>query len=178
MLRERFRHADAYREYVERAEANEDLWREIGRRAEIPEATVRRVEGLPGDWHLLVLAEDWCEDAVNTVPVLARLAAEASNLDLRILDRDENPDLMDAHLSDGSRSIPVVMVLDDEYVERGWWGPRPGELQEWVLEEGLGMPSGERYKVTRRWYARDRGCTTLDEVIRELEKAAAEGAFV
>jgi hypothetical protein len=53
-----------------------------------------------------VLSEDWCGDAVNSVPYLARLAELAPNLDLRVLARDENPDLMDAHLTRGSRSIP------------------------------------------------------------------------
>src|SRR5690606_33724710 len=114
----------------------------------VPEAHVERVAALPGRWHLLVLSEDWCGDAANSIPVLARLAELAPNLELRLLSRDENPDLMDAHLTNGTaRAIPVVMLLDEDFVERGWWGSRPAELQRWVVEEGLKMEPGPRYRL-------------------------------
>jgi hypothetical protein len=104
--------------------------------------------------------------------VVARLT-EAAGWDLRVLTRDDNPDLMDAHLTNGrSRSIPVVIVYDERLREIGWWGPRPGEIQAWVLGEGLAMPSPERYKVVRGWYARDRGRTTLSELLEVFSRAA------
>ena len=59
----------------------------------------------------------------------------------------------------------MVVVYDQDFTEVGWWGPRPGEIQEWVMDEGLAMPSPERYKIVRRWYARDRGRTTLEELL-------------
>lgn len=80
---------------------------------------------------------------------------------------------MDAHLTDGrSRSIPVVLLLDENFLERGWWGPRPGPLQEWVVQEGLEMPSNERYKRVRRYYAKDKGRTLLRELLDLMEPAA------
>ncbi len=90
----------------------------------------------------------------------------------KALGRDTNADLMDAHLTHGSRSIPVVIVLDEEFEEIGWWDPRPTELQAWVRSEGAPMPKEERYKEVRRWYARDRGESTLREIIELLEDAA------
>jgi hypothetical protein len=109
---------------------------------------------------------------VNTLPVVARLAEEAG-WDLRVLSRDASPDLMDAHLTNGrSRSIPVVIVYDSAFREVGWWGPRPEEIQSWVLGEGLAMPSPERYKVVRRWYAQDKGRTTLSELLEVFARAA------
>ena len=126
---------------------------------------MEEARGMGGDWHLVALAEDWCGDAVNTVPVVARLAEEAG-WELRVFGRDANPDLMEAHLTNGrSRSIPVVIVYDGEFHEVGWWGPRPEEIQEWVLDEGMALSSPDRYKVVRRWYAKDRGKTTLGELL-------------
>ena len=79
---------------------------------------------------------------------------------------DENLDLMDEHLTnERSRSIPIVILLDEDFVERAWWGPRPGPIQNWVMEEGLALESDERYKEIRRWYARDRGGTMLRELM-------------
>jgi ADP-heptose:LPS heptosyltransferase len=140
----------------------------------VPEEYVRRVAALGGAWHLLVLSEDWCGDAVNTVPVVAKLAELSTNLDLRVLARDENLDLMDAHLTGTARSIPVVMALDDEFREQGWWGSRPAELQSWVVGPGRALEKDERYKAVRAWYARDAGKTTLEEVVATLERAAGK----
>ena len=113
--------------------------------------------------------------SVNTVPVVARLAATTPGLDLRILARDENHDLMDTHLTGTSRSIPVVMALDERFAEHGWWGPRPTELQQWFYETGRQLPKDERLRVMRGWYARDRGISTLNEVVEQLEQADPEG---
>ncbi len=168
----RFLSAPTFEKYLETVERNRDLWHEVYARARLPKDVVAAARLLPGGWRLVALAEDWCGDAVNTLPVIARLAAEAG-WDLRILSRDANPDLMDAHLTNGrSRSIPVVILYDPDFREVGWWGPRPTEIQQWVLGEGLAMPSPERYKVVRRWYARDRGETTVRELLDLFPRAA------
>ena len=160
--------AVGFDEWLERAEQNAELWRGIYDRARVPEELMDAVDGL---YRLLVLAEDWCGDAVNTVPWLARLADEVEGLELRLLRRDEHPALMREYTTNGSHSIPVVIVLDEDWRELGWWGPRPAELQAWVLEEGLGMPREDRYKRVRTWYARDRGRTTLTELLELITSA-------
>jgi hypothetical protein len=157
---------------------NADLWAAVWRRAVVGEEYLRRVAAVAGIWHLLVLSEDWCGDAVNTVPVVARLAALSPNLELRVLARDENLDLMDAHLTGTSRSIPVVILLDEEYRERGWWGPRPTALQDAVSGEWQLLEKSSRYREARTWYARDRGRTTLEEVVSMLERASRDRSGV
>ncbi len=172
MSRERFSTAIPFTHFVRSAEANRDMWQVMERRARVPEEWLGRVRQLPGRWNLLVLLEDWCGDAVNTVPIIAALAHAAPNLELRVLGRDANPELTEAHLTHGSRSVPVVIVFDEEFEEIGWWGPRPAELQAWVRSEGAPMPKEERYREVRRWYARDRGESTLREIVELLEDAA------
>ena len=174
MLRGRYQTAKTFEEYSAAAEKNRELWLALRKRARVPADLLARAESLGRHWHLLVLSEDWCGDAVNTVPVIAALADAAPNLDLRVLERDENPDLMDTHLTNGSRSIPVVIILDEHFRERGWWGPRPRELQAWVLGEGKALSPADRYRQVRTWYARDGGRTTLEEIVSLLERAAAQ----
>lgn len=171
-LRERYLAAPDFAAMLASVRKNVELWAAVWRRAKVDEAQVARVSALGGTWHLLVLSEDWCGDAVNVVPVIAKLAELAPNADLRVLPRDENLDLMDAHLTGRSRSIPAVIALDGDYRERGWWGPRPSELQRWVLGEGQSFEKAERYREVRGWYARDRGRTSLEEVVSMLERAA------
>jgi hypothetical protein len=168
----RYAEAASFREYVDAAEKNKELWTWGARRAEVADDVVARAAAVGGRWHLLVLSEDWCGDAANSVPVVARLAELAPNLDLRILARDANLDLMDAHLTGTSRAIPVVILYDEQWTERAWWGSRPAPLQHWVMTEGLALPKEERYPRVREWYARDRGRTTATELVELLEAAA------
>ena len=172
MDKARFDSAHTFEQYLETVEKNRELWHAVHERVRLPRDVVAEAKRVPGGWHLVALSEDWCGDAVNTLPVIARLADEAG-WDMRVLGRDDNPDLMDAHLTNGrSRSIPVVIVYDEDFREVGWWGPRPSEIQSWVLGEGLSLASPERYKVIRRWYAKDRGATTLKELLEIFARAA------
>ncbi len=107
---------------------------------------------------------------MNIVPIVAKLCESVSNMDMRILARDENLDIMDAHLTGTSRSIPVVILLNKKYEECGWWGPRPSPLQKWVIEKGMALPKDERYREVRTFYARDHGLTTMNEIVGMLEQ--------
>jgi hypothetical protein len=150
-----------------------DLWSGVYRTSATPEWAVDELKALGRSWNLMAIAEDWCGDAVNLVPIFARLAEASPLIELRILKRDENPELMDLYLTNGSRSIPIVVIMDEEFRPVGHWGPRPAELQKFVIAEkraGL-RPSSEIYKDTRRWYARDRGETTLREVLQVMARA-------
>ena len=169
---QRFQMAPTFERYLEVVEKNKDLWRGVYDRVRLPDDLVAEARTIPGDWYLVALSEDWCGDAVNTLPVIARLADE-SGWDLRVMSRDDNDDLMDSHLTNGrARSIPVVIIYDDGFNEIGWWGPRPGEIQAWLMDEGLSMPTPERYKHVRRWYVKDRGRSTLQELLGLLNRVA------
>jgi Thioredoxin len=168
--------APTFERWLPTAQKNADLWQAAYKHAQVADEFVARAAQLGGPWHLLVLSEDWCGDAVNIVPVVQRLVERATRLDLRMLPRDANPDVMDAHLTGTSRSIPVVILLDPALRELGWWGPRPAELQAWVLGPGHALPSGDRYREIRRWYARDHGHAILSEVLAMMERGVAGSA--
>jgi hypothetical protein len=157
------------REVVE----NRPLWEGVYRRARIPEWAHAELERLGRSWKLLAISEDWCGDASNLLPVFARLADTSPRVELRIVKRDENPKLMDRYLTNGSRSIPIVVVLNEKCRPVGRWGPRPVELQDLVIRQKRAgeRPASEIYRETRRWYAMDRGETTLREVLAVMARA-------
>jgi len=167
-MRDRFQSARTFEQFLSGLEAARHPWREFYQRARVPGDLIKRVRDLEEKWHLLALCEEWCGDGANTLPYLAKLADVSPNLELRLLSRDANPDLMDAHLTDGSRSIPVVMVLDADFNEVGWWGPRPSPLQDIFLREVKPLLEPERYPRLRAWYARDRGRTALEEILAQI----------
>ncbi len=168
--------AISYSEFVEAADENRTLWQGVYRTARIPdwafESACRQGEGK----RLLAIVEDWCGDASNTVPILARLGDEAECLEMRVILREEHPAVMDQYLTHGSRSIPIVIVLDEHFRELGHWGPRPSELQEWVMLNKPLIPPDELYPQVRRWYAKDRGETTLREVLAVLNQSTSAPA--
>lgn len=143
------------------------LWDGVYRRAQVPEWAIGATRRL-APLRYMVINHDWCWDGANSTPWVARLVETAGG-ELRIALRDENPELMNHYLTNGSRSIPVVIGLDRDFRVRGHWGPRPGELQAWVLANKATMPKEQRYAEMRRWYARDDGESTLRELLAAME---------
>ena len=172
MDRSRYERAESLPEFVARSAANHDLWVSTLKRAALTPEAAARAARLPGRWHVVVLLEDWCGDAVNSVPFLHALAEATSGVTLRVLERDQNLDLRDAHHPTGARASPLAIVYADTFTERGQWGSRPAVLQQWVREHGLAMEKDARYTQVRTWYARDKGVTTVDEVLTLMEQLA------
>ena len=86
----------------------------------------------PMTW--VLLSEAWCGDAAQIVPVLGKIAAESEQINLKIILRDEHLGIMDQYLSNGGRSIPKLICLDQNNQEIFVWGPRPASIQKVVDE--------------------------------------------
>ena len=160
-----------YHDFVAASTQHRGLWEGLHRIAVLPDWAVQ-LDFAAAPRRLLVLAEDWCGDASNTIPILAKLVERLPGIELRVLRRDEHPDVMNRYLTNGSRSIPIVIALDADFREVGFWGPRPSELQAWVMANRGTAPKAELYPQVRKWYARDRGESTLSEVMTVTRETA------
>ncbi len=154
-----------YEEFIRQSREHCALWTGVYRLARIPAWALEHACRQGKRFRLLVLAEDWCGDASNTVPYVAKLGDQARCLEMRVLRRDENPEVMDRYLTGMSRAIPIVIALDADGHEVGRWGPRPRALQTWVRQARQTTPPEDLYPQIRRWYARDKGETTLREIV-------------
>lgn len=95
------------------------------------------------NWKGVVLTADWCGDASLCVPVIQRIAEE-SNIELRYLIRDENLELMDQYLTNGTaRAIPIFVFLDQDGYEARVWGPRSPEVQEMITTARAALPAND-----------------------------------
>lgn len=177
--RQQWDSAYAWEDYLgSEVKEHRGLWEGVWQRSKVPGWALEEASRLAGEWRLLVISEDWCGDASNTVPVLARLAQAVPGMEMRVVKRDQDLALMDAHLTGGSRSIPLAVLLRPDFGVAGQWGPRPAELQRFVIEEkraGL-RPVGDIYRDVRTWYARDRGETTIREVLALVDGATHRAA--
>ncbi len=160
-----------YAQFVRESKKNCELWTGVYRVARIPDWALADARASGGGRRLLVIAEDWCGDASNTVPYLAKLVDQAGDLELRVLRRDEHPAVMDRYLTGTARAIPIVIALDEAFHELGHWGPRPEELQHRQLTARQTTPTDQLYPQARRWYAKDKGQSTMREVLALLAVA-------
>lgn len=107
----------------------------------------------------LMISEGWCGDAAHNLPIISKLAEASENVDLKIVLRDEHPELMDQFLTNGARSIPILIRLrkEDLYV-KDTWGSRPREAQELVMNlKSAGKSKAEVSEAVQLWYSRNRG---------------------
>lgn len=115
----------------------------------------------------LVIAESWCGDAAQNVPIMQIMAEVNPNINLRVILRDENPDLMNRYLTNGGKSIPILICLDENLTELGTWGPRPQFLQDWMKKEKAN-PTMEMSVLKEQfqvWYTKDKGQTLQKEML-------------
>lgn len=115
----------------------------------------------------LVITEGWCGDAAQSVPVIAKMAAQSPNITLRFILRDENLNIMDEFLTNGGRSIPKLILLDKNTLEvLGSWGPRPAEAQELFMtakaRPDFNYPQVQ--KDLQMWYTKDKTLSTQREI--------------
>lgn len=120
----------------------------------------------------MVITEDWCGDSAQNLPYIAKIAETNPLIELRLILRDSNLDIMDLYLTDGkSRSIPKLVAFDKEGKEVFNWGSRPKRAQEKV-EEGkrIGLTKNEYLANLHSWYAENKGRDLENEFLEILKK--------
>lgn len=136
------------------------------KRFKVDEGLQSQLEKLNKPQRWLVLNESWCGDAAHTVPLMQKLAELTDKIEVRVLWRDENLELMDAYLSQGTRGIPKLLVLNEEDEVAGEWGSRPEPLHQLVQEakdENGKLPADFKEEI-QKWYNQDKGLTTVQEL--------------
>jgi hypothetical protein len=123
----------------------------------------------PQTW--LVITEGWCGDAAQILPALNAMSNVNPLIQLQLVLRDANLELMDQYLTDGtSRSIPKLVVLDTATMEEQFnWGPRPAPLQELYMKmrtEGMDYPAISQ--ELHAWYAKDKTVHTQKEILKKI----------
>lgn len=121
--------------------------------------------------YFLVLAEGWCGDAAQILPVIAKIAEENSAIDLKVVLRDENEELMNLFLTNGGKAIPKLIILNQEqnFVES--WGPRPAVATKMVADYKAkhGKIDSEFKKDLQLWYNTDKGVSTQNDIVHILK---------
>lgn len=138
----------------------------------VSEVVKQEVSNLKINQTWLVITESWCGDAAHVMPVMNKVAELNSGIDFKVVLRDENDDLMNRFLTNGGKSIPKLIIIDNDSNEvLDSYGPRPSTATKLVTDYKAkhGSLTPEFKEDLQRWYNKDKGQTAIKDLINILK---------
>lgn len=152
---------------------NNQRMKRLDKQTKLSENALTKAQKVQKDFTWLVLTESWCGDAAQTLPVINKFAEANEKIDLKVVLRDENEDLMNRFLTNGSKSIPKLIVLDNTSNKVvGSWGPRSEMASKMVSDyKEKNGKIDDQFKIDlQNWYNEDKGSHIEKELV-DLIKA-------
>ena len=162
---------DKTQQQVEYTKLNERRVKRWNKTLKIAEETQHKIKQFNKKTTWLVLTESWCGDAAHIVPVINKVAELNSNINFRLVLRDENEDLMNEFLTNGGKAIPKLIALDELNEVIGEFGSRPSIATQLVEEykKEYGKLTPEFKEDLQVWYNKDKGESTVEDLLGLLE---------
>jgi hypothetical protein len=160
-------------DYINYTKMNVQRMERLDKTIEVLPEVAKIFSGLNKPLIWLVITEAWCGDAAQICPVIAKLATLSSIIELKFILRDEHPEIMNQYLTNGGKSIPILVCLDAATLKPlGHWGPRPKKAQEMVLEHKKNPqePYLEFVKKLQLWYLQDKTHSIQLEITTKLKE--------
>ena len=172
MLISEFNYKESADDLMHYNRLNDKRMKRLDKQIELDETVKQEVAQIENDFTWLVLSESWCGDAAQSLPVLNKFAELNHRINLKIVSRDENDPLMQQFLTDGSRSIPKLIVLDKNNEVIDHWGPRSKRAKALMDEykEKNGKIDSQIKEDLQVWYNKDKGQSIEKELVEILSK--------
>lgn len=125
---------------------------------------------IPG-FQLLIITEGWCGDAAQVMPVVNVMMNELG-VEQKVVLRDENPQLMNEYLTNGAKSIPILIGVGSEGNELFRWGPRPQhgmDLLKKHKENPQEYTDEQFHQDLQIWYNQDKGESIFEEFLSKMK---------
>jgi len=155
------------------SELNETRMNRLDKTIVISDENIQKLQQLKRDYIWLVISEGWCGDAAQILPVINKMAHYSEKIELKLVFRDENEDLINLFLTNGTKSIPKLIILDKNTVEvLGDFGPRPTQARQLIIDYKAqhGIVDEQAKTDLQLWYLHDKGLSTQKEILALLEK--------
>lgn len=150
------------------SELNETRMNRLDKTIKITEQISLKLKSLTREYIWLVISEGWCGDAAQLLPIINKMAIESGKIDLRIVLRDENEELMKLFLTNKKKAIPILILVNKETGSvLGNWGPRPQTAADLVTDyrKEFGVIDETLKTNLQLWYLHDKGISTQNELI-------------
>ncbi|MCD6543994.1 MAG: thioredoxin family protein [Flavobacteriaceae bacterium] len=151
---------------------NDKRMKRLDKKTRLSEFSKEEIQKIEKDYIWLVLTESWCGDAAHVLPVLNKFSEVNPKIDLKVVLRDDNEDLMNQFLTNGSKSIPKLIVIDNnanKVIDS--WGPRSKVATKMVMDykEKHGKIDAEFKKDLQIWYNKDKGVNIEKDIVELIE---------
>ena len=96
------------------------------------------------------------------------MALISDAIDFRIVLRDDNDELMNLFLTNGTKSIPILIIIDKQTNEVvNYFGPRPVGAKQLIIDYKAqhGIVDETAKIALQKWYLSDKGISTQKEII-------------
>lgn len=159
-------HSEFYVDYTRMNVQRMSRW---DKTAKVSPELMAAVEAVKEEQIWLIITEAWCGDAAQNIPYIIKLAELNPRIQVRLILRDEHPEVMDEYLTNGTRSIPkLVAMTADLTCELFTWGPRPASAHELMMEykrDPKGLSFQEFSETLHLWYARNKNQELESELL-------------
>ncbi|WP_299777755.1 thioredoxin family protein [uncultured Formosa sp.] len=151
---------------------NESRMKRWDKTLKVSEADTEAIKSFNGDITWLVIAESWCGDAAHVMPVINKVAELNENINFKVVLRDDNDELMNMYLTNGGKSIPKLIMIDNASGEVvNTFGPRPLTATKLVADYKAehGVLTAEFKESLQTWYNLNKGQSTISDLIGLLK---------
>ncbi|MDB9931508.1 thioredoxin family protein [Flavobacteriales bacterium] len=148
---------------------NNSRMKRLDKTFKLDEEVKQKVKTIENKVTWVVLTEGWCGDAAQNIPIINKIAEKNENIELKLVLRDENPELINEFLTNGNQSIPKLIQIEDGKVTKKW-GPRPSIATKMIADYKAehGVVDAEIKKDLQLWYNKDKGLNTVDDIMELL----------
>lgn len=155
------------------AELNETRMNRLEKTITLTDAVIQTLQNSSKNAIWLVLAESWCGDAAQILPVLNKMSEASNSIQLNIVLRDDHDALMQLFLTNGAKSIPKLIILDAQTLNvLADWGPRPlgakQLIEEYKATHGVVDETGKI--ELQKWYLHDKGISIQQEILEIMSQ--------
>ena len=153
------------------SELNEVRMKRLEKTLKLDLEVEKALQNLKSKQTWLVISEGWCGDAAQILPIIKLMSEAYENIDLKLVFRDENEELINLFLTNGAKSIPKLLLLDESFNLINHWGPRPEGAKNLIIEYKAkhGIVDEAAKIALQKWYLDDKGISTMKEIVAILQ---------
>jgi len=162
--------SDEEKKLREYAKLNLQRMKRVDKTYEVSDKLKQQLLTIQKSLQWTVITEGWCGDSAQNLPAIAKIAKTNPLINLQIIERDKNLEIMDRYLTNGTRSIPILVGSDSSDKEIFKWGPRPKEAQQLVTKlKSEGMEHDAFVEQLHLWYAKNKSKSLEEEFVNLLK---------
>lgn len=152
---------EAYMEYTRLNKSRMHRWIKT---ITLAEETIEELNAINQKQKWMIISEPWCGDAAHILPILEKMAKVNPHIEMDIQLRDSGSEI-ENYLYNGTRSIPILVIRNEDGQDKAIWGPRPQACQALIQQWKTELKSKEELKLAiQQWYNEDKGRSVQQEI--------------